>query len=344
MATVNRSEFLATLETLRPGLTQQEVVEQSSCFAFKGKRIYTYNEEIACSQVSPIKLTGAVRAAPLLTYLGKLVEEEVEIEVTDEGLKVKGQGGRGCVIKMENDILLPLESIEVPETWNELHENFCEAISTVESCAGKDASQFVATCIHIHPKWIEACDNYQAIRYKIRTGFEKPILARRDSLKHITALAMREFAETDSWLHFRNSSGLVFSCRRSMEEYPDIGFLLQLQGEPMSLPKGLGEAAEKAQIFSSENSDNDEITVELRPGRIRVTGEGASGRAWEPKKVAYDGPELSFNISPKLLTEITQKHTDCEVSQKALRVVGEKFVYVSCLGIKEKKEESDDED
>jgi hypothetical protein len=344
MTTVNREDFITLLETLTPGLTAQEVVEQSSCFVFKDERIITYNEEIACSQKSPVDFVGAVRAAPLLNYIRKLSEEEIDLEPSDGELIVNGKK-RGAAVRMEKDILLPFDTVDYPKKWRDLPEEFGEAVSIVEGCAGKDATKFTSTCIHIHPKCLEACDNYQMIRYKMKTGFPDAILVRRDSLKHIVALAMSKVGETENWVHFKNKSGLVFSCRRSLEEYPDIGGFLKMKGEPLSLPKGLGEAADKAEVFSAEDADNNLVIIELKQGKLRIRGEGASGRAWEIKKVAYDGPSLKFLIEPKLLMEITSKHTDCEISDQALKITGERFVYVTCLGNPdEQKEEQEQEE
>lgn len=337
MTTLNREDFLTILTTLQPGLTQQEVVEQSSCFVFNGDRIMTYNEEIACTQKSPLKITGAVRAAPLLNILAKLPEEEVTIEERNGELIVSGKR-RKAGLRMEGKILLPVEHVERPKKWRELPEEFCEAVGVVEGCASKDAQHFSLTCIHIHPERLEACDNYQGIRYKISTNFKKPMLARRDALKHIVSLGMNEVSETDNWVHFKNPHGLIFSCRRSLEEYHDIDHLFKVhKKQKMSLPKGLSEAADKAQVFSAENSEDkdQQVCVELRQGRLRIKGQGASGWYSEVKKISYDGPSFLFYIDPKLLIEITSRHTDCVLDQgdpPKLVVDGGKFIYSSCLG------------
>ena len=53
---IDREEFLKQLESVLPGYSTKEVIEQSSCFVFKKGRVYTYNDEIACSQTTSLKL------------------------------------------------------------------------------------------------------------------------------------------------------------------------------------------------------------------------------------------------------------------------------------------------
>lgn len=334
---INREEFLKQLESVLPGLSTKEVIEQSSCFIFKDKTVNTYNDEIACSQKSLLKIEGAVPAMPFISILRKLKEEELEIAVgeSDKGgtLLIKGKQRRAG-INMEQDILLPIDAVDKPKKWKELPDNFADAIAIVQPCAGTNEAQFVMTCVHIGPKFIEACDNHQVTRFRIRTDVDKSILVRRDSLKYIVSLEMVEFSETKHWVHFRNSDGLVLSCRHWVDDYPsdDISKVLQMKGEPLTLPKGLKEAVEKAEIFSSENIEGNNVIVNIKKGKFKITGKGVSGWFTEVKKSKYDGVSLQFTIPPNLLVELVQRHNECEVSESRLKVKGGKFVYVTVLG------------
>lgn len=328
---VNRSELLNVLETVQPGLTARDIVEQSSCFAFKDGEVCTFNDEVACRRKSPLDITGAVHAAPLLTVLRKLPEDFVDIRVEDNQLVVKGKGRRSA-IRLQEEVLLPIEKVENADDWRKLHEDFSDAIYVAQQCVGKDESNYAATCIHIHPNYIEACDNYQAVRYKIKTRVREPILVRGASIKHIIGMDMTDFAETDNWIHFRSSTGLIISCRRDTQEYESLDQILEVSGEKITLPKGVAEAADRAETFSAENADENEVTVSIRPGKFKVLGEGVSGWYYETKKIKYKGNPISFRISPKLLIEITKRYNDCIIGQGRLRVDGGKFVYVAALG------------
>lgn len=344
MITINREEFLHLLESVQPGLSSREIIEQSSCFVFKDGRIITYNDEVACGVACSAKISGAVQSAPLLAILRKLIEEEVELEEAEGELIIHGKKRRAG-IRREADVLLPIDKVENPTKWKPIHDDFLEGIGLVQHCASKDESQFALTCIHLHPDHIEACDNFQVTRVKIPTGVKASTLVRRDSIKHIITMGMTEFCESETWMHFRNPGGLVLSCRRYIETYPDLKGILTFSGHPITLPKGLGEAAEKASIFSAESSDDNQVSVELRTGKMRIKGTGTSGWFQEMKKLKYDGPPLSFLISPELLIELTKKHTDAEITDGRLRVNGGKWKYITCLSAPAaSKDEADDKD
>lgn len=328
---VKREELLSQIEFVLPGLSPREIIEQSSCIVFKDGRMVTYNDEIACSHKSCVNIHGAVKADLLLALLRKLQEEELVLDVTEKELVISGKR-RKAGLTMEQEILLPIDSVEKPGKWKPLPSDFLDAVDIVQQCAGNDESQFSLTCIHIHPKWIEACDNYQLTRYTIATGVTEPTLIRQSSLKHIVSSGVTEFSESPAWFHFRNGQDLVFSCRRYNDEFPKLRKFLEVEGEPVSLPKGLTEAAERAQIFSEENPDNKQLLITLESGRLRVKGVGVSGWYRETKNIKYNGPAFRFMISPKLLGELSKRHNSCHISQDRLKVDGGKFVYVSCLG------------
>jgi DNA polymerase III sliding clamp (beta) subunit (PCNA family) len=331
---VKREDLLNELEAIRPGLSKKEIVEQSSCFVFKDGLCRTFNDEVACTIDSCLKIEGAVQADPLINILRKLTVDNLEVEVNEkEGLILKAKSRTACV-RMENDVLLPIETVEQPKKWKDLPGEFSEAIEIVVQCASNDQSQYALACVHIHPEWVEACDNYQVARYPIETGIKNASLVQQTSIRNIVELGMNKFSETETWLHFKNARGLILSCRRTVDEYPSLNKLLKVKGVPATLPKGLAQATEMAEVFSAENADNNQVTVELRPnkgGQIRVTGEGASGWYKEHKKLKYKGDPMKFKIAPKLLIEIGKRHNECELSSRALLVNGGKFTYVSCL-------------
>lgn len=328
---VNRENLLKQLEAVSPGLSTKEILEQSSCLIFKGGEVMTYNDEVACrAKCSLTGIEGAVVAKPLLAILAKLPEDDLDLEVGEGVLIIKGKG-RQSKIAMEAEVLLPIENIEEPGEWKKLPPDFGEAVGIVAPCAGKDESQFVLTCIHWTSTFLEACDNYQLTRWPTDTPLEQDVLLRREAMAHLKSLDVMEFSETEAWVHFRNEAGLVISCRRYTEDYPDFDEHIKVEGTKTSLPGGLGEAVERAEIFSSDNVATDTVRVDFKEGRLRLTGEGAAGSHQEMKKVKYDGPPLSFRIAPAILRDIAARKQTCEIATGKLKIDGGKYVYIGCL-------------
>lgn len=333
---VNRQQLLQALESVAPGLASREIIQQSTCVVFHDGKVSTFNDEIFCTRETPLKgVEGAVKAKPLLDLLSKLREDEVEIETTKEEFLVRGKGKKAGIRK-EAEILLPVDAVESAENWKEIPQDFSEAIAVVAACASGEESQFVLTCVHVTPTHLEATDRFQIARYPIDTGIESSMLVRAASIKKIVSLDMTSFAETPAWIHFKNSSGLILSCRRYLEEYPDLGrFLDPGDTSPVTLPGGLSEVVSVAEIFSMDNVSGNAITVDLRQDRVVFEGEGPSGWYKEMRRLNYEGPSIRFMIAPKLLLEVTNKSNNCSIGPSCLCITASKFSYVTRTNVKE---------
>lgn len=335
MIKLAREDFLSHLRSLSPGLSPLGLIEGSNCFCFREGNVFTYNEEVACHSPSLIgdDFSGAVRADSLLKVLEKMKEDDISVDVTDKELIVVGKNKKLGVM-LEKDISIPYEKVvESPDTWQDLHEDFLDAVNITRECTSEDLNKFeLKYLIHIHPQWIEASDNFQVSRWNFPTGVSESILVRSGAIKHIVALGCNQCCETDTWIHFKNSSGLVLSCRRYLDSYKDFTKYLVVEGEPLTLPKSLDEAAERAEVFSGEKGqDFNLVTVELSPGKLKIEGKGITGWYKEVKKTTYKGPNICFKITPPLLARISKQYNEVRVSPTRLIVDGGKWIYFSQL-------------
>ena len=332
MIRVAREKLLRELESVQPGLAPRGLIQQSSCFVFCEGRVVTFNDEVHCSHQCCLKVTGAVEALPLLGILRQLKEEQVKLWTTKAHLRLKGKGGKRIALNMEANVLLPFGIVESPSKWKKLPQGFLEAMAMVQQCAAKDSGPDMKDCVHIAKDWLEASDNYQMARFDIDTKIKTPTLVQRNSVKDLANLGVSHFSETEHWLHFKNSTGLVLSMRRYNDAYPvDIGKWIKTKGQKTMLPKGLGLAAQNAGVFSAENSDDDLITLSLNRNRIVVTGQGDHGEYIHPLKSKYEGDPMSFMIPPELLIDLTKTHNSCQLTDKLLKVSTKGFRYVTRL-------------
>lgn len=347
--TVDRQQLLQRLDAVQPGLSQGNITQQSGCFVFIKGRIYTYNEDISCRIKSglPKEMTGAVIARPLMDALNKKKTQTVRVEFEEDRMVISDKRGSRTRLLLEREIKLPVEKVESPnpEGWKNLADGFNDAVSLVIECASKDESRQALTCIHIYPKWVEACDDLQMARHRILTGFETPILIKRDAIKHIVSMEMSEFNETEKWIHFRNSSGVILSCIRYTDPYPHdhiTKLFKEFNGQTCNLPKGLESAVDVAEVFTKEDPDDDQVTIVLENGTMTVIGVGLSGDHTEPKPCNYAGKRLEFKIGPKLLKEIGRKHPECKVSKTKMMIEANKWRYLTSLTAAKKKGEMGD--
>ena len=347
MAIVRRDELLKCLAAVDAGLSAQDNVEQSSCYVFQRGRVWTFNDEVACSCPLPSAMEGmecAVPAAELRSLLTKMDDENLEVSLGG-GEKAEGQlilktKRRRAGLRVQAEIALPVGEVKLPDEWHRVPEGWQEAVDTVRECAGKDKQLFVLTCLRFAPSGVEASDAYQAIRYRLKTGLEEPVLVKRDAAEKIAKLGVEEWAVGESWLHCRNSAGLVASCRRWNERYPDLSPFFVASGQETSLPKSLIEAASRAEVFVDSKRDVAGLMVDLNSSRLLLRAEGPMGWYEERQKTDYAGEPLRFRIAPRLLREVCRRSDRCVIGKDKLHVKGEKFVYVSCL-VAEKEGESD---
>lgn len=337
---VNREELLKILTAVSPGLAQKEMVEQTTCFVFRDGEVCTFNEEQSCSMKLPWDgfPEGAIQSKPLLELLKRLKGKTLNIGVKGGSLRIsiddkESKTRKMSQIRLEQEITLPVEHVEKPGKWKKLPKDFIKAIDMVRRCASEDESQFVLTCVHIHPDFIEACDDEQVAHYKIKTGLKSPTLIRAKSLQHIVSLNPTEFSETEKWFHFKMGSGAVLSCCRYVEEFSDTASVLEVDGTEATIPKDIGETIGLATVFSSDNVLNDSIFVKFSPGQMVVEGHGSNGWYKEKREVDYDGPSVGFRIEPQLLLEIAKRGEKCVIGEGRLCVSGKDWVYVSSTSV-----------
>jgi DNA polymerase III sliding clamp (beta) subunit (PCNA family) len=333
---IDREALLRQLEIVAPGISNKEIVEQSSCVVFREGFILSYNDEVACRIPTEIELDGAIHANTLLETLRKMKEEVIEIQIEESQVVLVGKNKK-IGVRREAEIQLPVDSIEPPGKWKKLPEDFSDGLEMVISCAGKDENKFSITCVQLHPEWVQATDDLQIAQYRMELPIEKFVLIRAATIKQVIPFGVTKVSVTDNWVHFRSPIGLIISCRQHIENFPDTEGLFSRSGERVRLPKALGEAADLAEIFSSQNADKNEITITLKPGKLVVYGEGNSGWSRETKKIKYDGPVIQFRAVPKLLRTVAEKHNDCEICDGILKVSGGNYSYISALGVVDEK-------
>lgn len=324
---VQRKDVVRALECCVPGLSTRENVDQSNCFCFRGKTVYTYNDEILCRQDFPVEINGAVPAKTLLDLLHKLPEEEIEVTTTDTKLRIKGQGRRRSEINLVPDVVLPIGDVETAETWTEVPPAYSDALGMVADATDTDESSPLAY-VHITPTLMESCDMHQAIRYEVATGLTSSVMVRGTSCKAVKGMGIASTSETDGWIHWKTYTGLVVSVRKDSREYPDLGdiFSAESVGEAY-IPGSVSEILERAAPFMGKHGKGKIGIVDLVPGKIRVRAINEDGWYEEIKELEYDGPSTRFGVSPKHIQGALKYGLPCEITPVSLRIRGDAFVY-----------------
>ena len=331
--------ILKLFKQLEAGTTDRDVIEQSSMFGFRDGRAFSFNDEISCSAEIPESIgkdfVGAIPAKPFRKMLEKAKKSKSEVEMYVDGKDFVVATIADCSragLKMMEEVVLPIEKVPSPGEWKPLPDNFSEAVSFVVKCVGKDVSQYTATCVNITPNYMEACDWHQGMRYKVEMDIAERFLIRGTSLLPVTRTNPKEFGVTESWVHFRNAEGFVYSCRRDIDYYEPIDELLDMKGDPFVIKDSFVRCVEAAEVFSAENADSNEVTVELSDEIATIEGHGLTG--WYSASIpsGYEGEPVKFTSSPKLLIELAKWKRECILAPDRLKIETPEFEYIVALG------------
>jgi hypothetical protein len=333
---LNRMKFLSWLDQTKPGLSPKPLIQQSDCFIFTGGELITFNEQTCCRKKTGLKLECAVTAKPLHKLISELDCEDVYIELGKSGFIIKASSNEGSLIHAEADIKLPVEEVEKPAKWKPLATEFCEALSMVQGCVAQNEKgeryRPWQSCVHLHPKRVEASDNFHMTRFRLPTGLASEALIRRTSFGDMAALGICEVCEGENWIHFRNGDGYNISCCKYADEekYPDLRQWYDFEGEKVVMPKGLLESLPRAEIFIGEEEDG-AVSLELQKGAVRLTGRGTSGKYWKAVKVKYAGAPIKFNIYPRVLAKLIESYSEFTVGQGVGKVKAgmDRYVYAA---------------
>lgn len=334
---VNREELLKIFQSVVPGLSSRGIIEQSNHFILHGDELTTFNDEVSVTVKNPlIGVEGAVPAERLLKILKERTDTTLRVGMKDGSLvflsKQKGRT-KTTTVRVAEKVLLPIGSVTPPDEWKKLPVGFSKAVGTVYSCASLDESQFQLACVRLEPGYLEACDDIQLIRWPMKLKLSEGCSVRRDSIQTVVGMDTKEFSDSKSWIHFKDKSGGVVSCRKWAVAYNDLGYLLEIDGEKMEIPEGFVEALRCASVFVDDIVAIHTIRVMMKEGKIKMRGEGDGGWHEEVMPVGYSGKPISFYASPSLLTTLAKYSSECVVSAEKMKVITDDFEYISTLGV-----------
>ena len=338
MVKTNRMELLSTLNSVKPGLSNREVVEQSTSFVFQSGQVITYNDEIAIHAPLPegFDLEGATPAKELLSILSRFKGEEVEIDLAENEIKLKCGRSRAGV-RLEVTISLPLDELKIPKKWNKLPVDFIEGLKACIPSAARDMTYPILTTLHITPDYVESSDNNRITRFELSAGeIKNEMLLPVEAAIALTKISgLEKFAVNDGWAHFTDDSGMIMSCRVSEGDYPNLDQHLEIDAVgSIELPGTIHEMLDRAGVFLSSAIDQDNaVRIEVTDkGLMTVRGEGEFGWYEEACRVKWSGKEgIAFSVHPAHLAAILETSKTVQVAEGRIAFSDLKFKHVVAL-------------
>jgi DNA polymerase III sliding clamp (beta) subunit (PCNA family) len=332
---VNKNELQTALEKVRPGLSTKEILDQSTSFAFIGGKVITFNDKISISHpVEGLDLEGAIKAEELYKILSKLKSEEIKLRISDGKILMRS-GKTKVELVLENKILLPLNEISETEDWEELPEDFTDALTFTMGCCTRDMSKPKLTCVHINADgFMEGSDGFRIGQYMFDDGFDfDTFLIQADSVREVVKIKPTEISLSEGWVHFRNEEGTIISARTfADEEYPDTTNVLEVRGEDMKLPDDIIDILDRASVFAKRDHILDEsVSVIFEENKVTLKAKSETGSQFEEWAKTENKSEGNFQITPYLLRDILSRTLDFTMSPQMLKFEASSWIYVTAL-------------
>ncbi len=310
---IPKSVLLEILESLRHGLSTDDIIDESDCLCFLDDAIYTYNDRIWVLHPLQIGFTGAVKADRLLKHIKKAgADKNGMIELSKQSSELiissgkKGKTKAGFpLIKTKEGHGFNLSDLE----WFKLPKGFTHAIKQASYYASSNYNKPKLTCVHCSGKIIEASDGNRGYRHTLDKKLKKDFL-----IPAHVAYALKDFDfikyavdYESNWFFLKTKEGSITALRMPGErEYVDADFLFEMEGgAEIDFPEILTKTIDKAVDFIGEEEQFSYLRLQFdgKKNRILISSESDHGWFRDPVKFKSD-LQLSFFINPFFLKDI----------------------------------------
>ena len=335
----NKEELLQILSAVKPGLSQKDIVEQSSHFIFTGEEIITYNDQICISYPFKTDFKCSVDANNLYKLLSGVPGNEVEMKFEGNQLRVVGSKFKaGLAVSIEDTIYELFSDIRVgfKRGWKVLPSDFLEGLFLCMFSASTDMTIRELTGVVIRDDIIVSSDDLRISKYKMEKGIGRNCSIPARAVFELRGYDFTEYKVGDSWIHFRTDEGVVFSIRL-LEGKADFEFdqYFEVEGKELTLPDKLSSVLDTVSIMADGDFDFEKrIEVIVDGDKLVCRGQKDQGWVEMEEKSEEEGEEkLSFFINPIFLKQILQKTNIMIVGEGRALFRSEKFEHVMLLSI-----------
>lgn len=291
-----RSQLLAVVQACLPGAGKSaSLVEGAENIVFDGTAAHTYNDIVAVSVPFEAEgLVGALKAAELAKFLGKLSADTLEIEVSKSSWKIVA--GKAKAEMQLIDIGGVAQHLNAAADsslqWHQIPEDFNSALRLCQISGNRTPLRG----IYVDASAMISSDGLRVNRYEFPNGATLPSFWVEDeAIKNLVGFGgLVSVAVDAAWAHFKGEDGTVFSARtKDLSGFPKekVLGLLQLHarkdGDPAGkLPEELLASLSRAEVFGQEVSGLNAVQLHINGTALTVKASKASGSYEEELELA----------------------------------------------------------
>lgn len=291
---------------------------------------------------NPIIENEAILEADLLINLFKKVSKsDFDYHFSETSLSFYGK--RKLIIELPFLDNIDFPSIKFPEFWNEIPENFKEAIDFCSFSISSTLSSGVLSCFYIGEMIVVSSDNFRATKYYLTASFdfdtkETSILLTSDLYKRISKLSTTHYKITENNLFLSGSSPFDFFLALPVldEKYPqeliDI-FPWNKDGMDVEIiTKEFKEMIERSTFLISEGIKQKEEYIELNFSKQEITCLSQRAKGTIMDMVKRDPSDNLFvgkiNVDPHLLMKAFEKYNKMIINENYILFFDDKSEHI----------------
>jgi hypothetical protein len=329
---MKRKELLNALLSVKPGIASKEIVESMTYFFFSGEAVISYNDVISILYPLKTDFKTFVKADDFFKVVSKVKADSFAFKLEDNQLKMKSDKMLNSFATIyDEEIVSRINTVQesiADATLKKLPAEFVEAVNLCIQVASKNESDQMLTCLYVSGKDVVATDNVRIAHYKMKTAMDE-IMIKASELRALVSISPTKYAVTQSWIHFKNDDGCIFSIRRVKGTYPDMLKYMQFDGIDVTLPQGILDGVDVAAVFTE--TEDDPITVTIKKGKYRIYKESDAGKIDFRDTIDYKGQDITFKINPNLLKEMMKHSTNVVIGVRSARLEADNFMLVTSL-------------
>lgn len=290
---IEKDKLLQALKQAMPGVeTGTSIIDGSDTFVIKDGAVHSYNDAISVSVPLPEagELEGVVKANEFYNFISKLTGAET-VNITE------GEGEWVINIPEKIDAHFKLLDVRVSEylegmnipslEYSPLPEAFNSALRLCR--IGNNPSMY--TGIFVGGGVMLSTDGIRANQYIFPdVEIEVPFQIEDDAANELFKLEdVIEYSVSEAWVHFRTSSGSVFSCKRKDEQsYISTQIIELIEAHKQedgdvsnTFAKGMVDAVKRVATMSVSVADNDAVGLRIEKARVVVESTRSTGKITE---------------------------------------------------------------
>jgi len=324
---IKTQDFLSILSSIKPGIDQKGLIENTDNFIFTEQYIASFNDNICIIYPFKGEFKCSVPAEELYQTIKCFDNNLLDIFIDNNLLNIIDNN---TVVKLKidyaDDIINIIDSFQITnKKMKNLPKDFLEALSLCRLSVLKDKQRPAMNCIFIEDEYMASTDGMRISEYHLSQSMDCSILLPVFSVNYLLNYPIKYFYLTSRWVFFKTDN--LFFCSRLIDsEFPNYEKIFRdfKSSRKINFPENIKSKLQPAIIFAEgDNKYDKSIHLEIKNNKLICKSQNDYGSLLI--KEDYKNEEninISFDINPYFLLEIlkytqTFKYNDTKILFKS---------------------------